>query len=348
MALSRGAFLMLLLGISCRQRAGADSAWSYTGPQGEDHWASSYPYCGDVQQSPIDFHSGIFTYSPALEPIQLMGYNLSATQKLSLTNDGHAVKVSLPPTMHIISMSHRYTAVQLHLHWGSETDPVGSEHTISGRHYPSEMHIVHYNSEKYENASVAQDKVDGLAVLGILIQIGPFNAAYNHIFQHLKEIQHKDEEILIPGFNINDLLPRQLYEYFRYNGSLTTPPCYPSVQWTVFREPVQISSEQLLELESDLYFSNTTEKNQMGMVNNYRHVQELGEREVLISFPEAVNAGHTLTPGGVLIIALCCVLCIVSAFSLTVFFLKKRARKTTETRGVIYTAASAEDGPSEA
>ncbi|XP_072138321.1 carbonic anhydrase 12 [Mobula birostris] len=343
----RGAFLFLLLGISSR-RAGADTTWSYTGPEGEDHWALSYPHCGKFQQSPIDFHTGIYTYSPALAPIQLIGYNLSATQKLSLTNDGHAVKVTLPPSMHIISMSHRYTAVQLHLHWGSETEPVGSEHTISGRHYPSELHIVHYNSEKYENISIAQDKEDGLAVLGILIKVGSFNAAYNQIFQHLKEIQYKGEEVRISGFDISDLLPSRLDEYFRYNGSLTTPPCYPSVQWTVLREPVQISSDQLLELESDLYFSNMDEDNRMEMVNNYRHVQELGERKVLISFQEAGYTGCSLTPGVPVMVALGCVLFVVIALLLTIYFLKRRAGKTTETQGAVYEAASAEDRAAQA
>ncbi|XP_067871218.1 carbonic anhydrase 12 isoform X2 [Heterodontus francisci] len=294
-----GSALLILQLLHLRSPVLAESGaseWTYTGPHGEDHWASSYPECGNRQQSPIDFHTGIYEYDPALEPIQLLGYNLSATESLSLTNDGHAVKMTLPQNMHIISMSHRYTAVQLHLHWGSETEALGSEHTIGGRHYPSELHIVHYNSEKYDNISIAQDKVDGLAVLGILIEVGSFNAAYDHIFCHLKEIQFKGKEIQIPGFNINDLLPHQLDEYYRYNGSLTTPPCYPSVLWTVFRKTVQISREQLLELQRDLYFSQVGEVNQTEMVNNYRHVQELWDREVLISFHEGtLNAEHKLT-----------------------------------------------------
>lgn len=35
------------------------------------------------------------------------------------------------------------------------------------------MHIVHYNSDKYPNISVAVDKSDGLAVLGVLIEVRP-------------------------------------------------------------------------------------------------------------------------------------------------------------------------------
>lgn len=53
------------------------------------------------------------------------------------------------------------------------------------------------------------------------------------------------QQVLIPGFNIEELLPESPGEYYRYEGSLTTPPCYPTVLWTVFRNPVQISQEQV-------------------------------------------------------------------------------------------------------
>ncbi|XP_038640445.1 carbonic anhydrase 12 isoform X2 [Scyliorhinus canicula] len=251
----RGSVILIyqLLGLGSRVLASGASDWTYKGPHGEDHWAASYPECGNHQQSPIDFHTS--TYDPSLEPIQLLGYNVSATETLSLTNNGHAVKLTLPPSVQMITMSHRYTAVQLHLHWGSETEALGSEHTVRGKHYPSELHVVHYNSEKYNNISMAQDKGDGLAVLGILLQIGPFNPAYEKIFSHLTEIRFKD----------------------------------------------------------------------------------------------AQKAEHKLTLGVVLAIALCSVLCVMVALALSYFFLRNRADKATENRGVIYKpAARKEDGLSQA
>lgn len=58
-----------------------------------------------------------------------------------------------------------------------------------------------------------------------------------------------DQKVQIPGFNIRALLPSRLDEYYRYDGSLTTPPCYPSVLWTLFRNSVKISRKQVSWLD---------------------------------------------------------------------------------------------------
>lgn len=49
----------------------------------------------------------------------------------------------------------------------------------------------------------------------------------------------------VPPFSVKELLPAELAQFFRYNGSLTTPPCYQSVLWTVFSQKVQISAKQV-------------------------------------------------------------------------------------------------------
>uniref|UniRef100_A0A7S2P2Q1 Alpha-carbonic anhydrase domain-containing protein n=1 Tax=Leptocylindrus danicus TaxID=163516 RepID=A0A7S2P2Q1_9STRA len=36
--------------------------------------------------------------------------------------------------------------------------------------------------------------------------------------------------------------------YYRYDGSLTTPPCTPNVHWRVLDEPMKISRKQFKQL----------------------------------------------------------------------------------------------------
>lgn len=48
-------------------------------------------------------------------------------------------------------------------------------------------------------------------------------------------------------------MANNLNMYYRYEGSLTTPPCYESVIWTVFREPIEIAEEQVILLVNNLF-----------------------------------------------------------------------------------------------
>lgn len=49
------------------------------------------------------------------------------------------VQLSLPNKMYISNLPHRYTAAQLHLHWGSSSKPAGSEHLVNSRQYAAEV-----------------------------------------------------------------------------------------------------------------------------------------------------------------------------------------------------------------
>ena len=57
-------------------------------------------------------------------------------------------------------------------------------------------------------------------------------------------------------------------EYFRYMGSLTTPPCSENVIWTVFIDKIPIAEESLNELRQNL------------MKKVYRPVQPINDRTV--------------------------------------------------------------------
>ncbi|KAG8510270.1 Carbonic anhydrase 12, partial [Galemys pyrenaicus] len=324
-------------------------------PNGEKSWSKKYPSCGGLLQSPIDLHSDILLYNASLVPLQFQGYNVSANEQFILTNDGHSVKLNLPPDLHIHGLPFRYSATQLHLHWGSSSDPHGSEHTVGGEHFAAELHIVYYNSELYHNASTASDKSEGLAVLAVLIEMGNFNPSYDKIFRYLHNVKYKgnevdtiphhifpDQEVIVPAFSIEELLPERPNEYYRYKGSLTTPPCHPTVLWTVFRNPVQISQEQLLALETALYCTRMDDPSPREMVNNFRRVQKFDERLVYVSFQQVQDLIYTgLSLGIILSVALAGILgvCVVLAVSIWLFRRKKSSKKGENNKGVIYKPA---------
>ncbi|XP_008275033.1 carbonic anhydrase 12 [Stegastes partitus] len=269
--------------------------WTYNGPDGEHHWPKHYPYCGGAFQSPIDIKPELLRFDPTLRPIEVQNYDLSPNEQLTLGNNGHSVQISLPSKMHISSLPHRYTAAQLHFHWGSSSRPAGSEHTVNSRQYAAEMHVVHYNSDKYPNMSMAVDKSDGLAVLGVLIEVGEFNPAFEQFLRFINGIKYRDQRVQISGFNIRALLPARLDEYYRYDGSLTTPPCYPSVLWTVFRNHVTISRKQFLSLATALFSSHAQDSSPVPLNGNYRKPQLPDSRVVLVSFKEGRGLQGPLT-----------------------------------------------------
>nr|XP_037853948.1 carbonic anhydrase 14 isoform X2 [Chlorocebus sabaeus] len=299
-------FSALLLEVIWILAADGGQHWTYEGPHGQDHWPASYPECGNNAQSPIDIQTDSVTFDPDLPALQPHGYDQPGTEPLDLHNNGHTVQLSLPSTLYLGGLPRKYVAAQLHLHWGQKGSPGGSEHQI--------------NSEATV-AEVGETK----------------NIAYEHILSHLHEISHKDQKTSVPPFNLRELLPPQLEQYFRYNGSLTTPPCYQSVLWTVFYRRSQISMEQLEKLQGTLF--STEEELSKLLVQNYRAPQPLNQRMVFASFSQAgslYTTGEMLSLGvGILVGCLCLLLAVY-------FIARKIRKKRLENRKtVVFTSARA-------
>uniref|UniRef100_A0A8C8S835 Carbonic anhydrase n=1 Tax=Pelusios castaneus TaxID=367368 RepID=A0A8C8S835_9SAUR len=185
--------------------------------------------------------------------------------------------LQLPSLLTIASgYPQEYRAMQLHFHWGSQRGP-GSEHTVDGRRYDGEIHMVFYNPA-YDSIKEAMKKPDGLAVLAAFLQVraGPLRS-----LEHLQYFLLPDKKTTVAGFNIAGLLPANLDHYYRYSGSLTTPPCYQTVNWTVFNHTVRLSQTQVL-LETTLQGDDHET-----LENNFRLPQPLHGRQVLASFQAA-------------------------------------------------------------
>ncbi|XP_010073160.1 PREDICTED: carbonic anhydrase 9-like, partial [Pterocles gutturalis] len=331
------------------------SHWSY---EDLEHWGVDYPDCAGTMQSPINIDMAKTIVSPQLRPIQLSGYSLPANEKLRLTNNGHTVLLELPESLAITGgYAQQYRAVQLHLHWGSPSGP-GSEHTVNGHRFAAEIHVVHYNT-RYSSFNEAMVHPDGLAVLGAFLEVGPReNPYYQEILEHLYKIQREGEEVLVPGFNIAGLLPANLKHYFHYNGSLTTPPCYQTVKWTVFNQTMLLSHDQMSMLVMTLRNDDSKP-----LQNNYRPVQDLHGRRVLASFQTTLisakqmpsgsdgsgAAGHSSSSfhAGDVLAVLFGVLFAITALAFLLYIYKHRsqnARLDSPTKSkVIYTAAATEN-----
>ncbi|KAJ6663064.1 hypothetical protein lerEdw1_010885 [Lerista edwardsae] len=261
--------------------------WSYAG---KAKWASDFSDCGGRRQSPIDIETAATHLSPQLTPLLLSGYNLPPGEQLFLQNNGHTIVLDLPGNMTLAGggFPEPYKAAQLHLHWGSTSAGPGSEHTVDGHRFPGELHVVHYSS-RFGSIVEAEREPGGLAVLAAFLQVGTEeNEPYQHILEHLEEVHEEGEKTSLAGFDVAGLLPDNLDRYFRYDGSLTTPPCYQTVTWTLFNQTIRLSQEQISVLEDSLHGDNAEL-----IQSNFRPPQSLNGRRVLASFP----AGRTLPPG---------------------------------------------------
>ncbi|XP_045065266.1 neuronal pentraxin-1-like [Coregonus clupeaformis] len=182
----------------------------------------------------------------------------------------------------------RYTAVQMHLHWGGwDLEESGAEHTLDGIRYMAELHVVHYNSDKYKSFQEASDKPDGLAVLAFFYEDGHFeNTYYSDFINNLEKVKYAGQSMNISTLNVRSMLPENLNHFFRYQGSLTTPPCYESILWTVFDTPITLSHNQIRKLESTLM-----DMDNMTLWNDYRMAQPLNDRVVESSFLPGLGKG---------------------------------------------------------
>ncbi|XP_053375939.1 carbonic anhydrase-like [Mercenaria mercenaria] len=266
----------------------AGNVWTYRGSLGPDHWHLDYPHCGGVKQSPISVVTNdVIIDTDRLTPIVLRGYETVSNVTYTLENNGHTVLVDLNDKHSEMSgggLPGTFVAQQFHFHWGA-TDERGSEHDVNGIHFPMEMHLVHFN-KKYGTISTAVDKEDGLAVLGFFFKIGRHNPYFEEIIDHFNQIKYKNSEVEIKSIPLVELMPEKLTKFYRYEGSLTTPPCYESVTWTLFNETIEIAEEQLQDFRTTLYENEENGSDlSYDISDDYRPVQCLFRRRVYASHP---------------------------------------------------------------
>ncbi|XP_075432509.1 carbonic anhydrase 7 isoform X2 [Ascaphus truei] len=280
--------------------------WGYGEEDGPSEWHRLYPIAQGNRQSPIDIVSGQAVFNPSLKPL-VVSYEQCTS--INISNNGHSVMVEFDDKddKTVISggpLEDSYRLKQFHFHWGTKHNQ-GSEHTVDGKSYPCELHLVHWNAEKYPSFGDAAAAADGLAVIGIFLDTGGEHTGLNRLTDALymvkfkckvrpssqtqckvrpsSQTQCKGTKAQFDNFNPKCLLPSKI-EYWTYPGSLTTPPLHESVVWIVLKEPIRVSEKQMEKFRKTLLFTGEEEDERIHMVNNFRPPQPLKGRKVQSSF----------------------------------------------------------------
>ena len=200
--------------------------WSYQGSTGPEHWYALSPEYGIAKdgkaQSPIDIVTADLTADAAVgKPVITYGKAL-----FELENNGHtieAIPVAADGQGNSIALDGKtYVLQQFHFH-------APSEHLFDGTSFAIELHLVHKSSQ------------NDMAVIGVMITEGARNETLMEVFDNLPSDESLRPEVEV---NLDGLFPDG-WEAYRYDGSLTTPPCTEGVKWTVRALPITMSRSQI-------------------------------------------------------------------------------------------------------
>ena len=152
-----------------------------------------------------------------------------------ILNNGHSIQVNYKPGSAVKVNDNEFELKQFHFH-----SP--SENTIEGQSYPMEAHFVH------------ADKEGNLAVIAVMFEAGEKNEELEKAWAHIPENAGEKSELPM-SVDANILLPHD-HDYYRFNGSLTTPPCSEGVWWLVMKYFQTASEEQIAKFANTMHHPN--------------------------------------------------------------------------------------------
>ncbi|XP_066519582.1 carbonic anhydrase 4-like [Hoplias malabaricus] len=277
---------------------GSSAVWCYNLPScNSTTWPIDIPeHCSGTKQSPVNIVTANIQGDASLVAFNFAGFDDSSAVLQIQNADGKSVKVSLDDSKVNVSgggLPGVYVSEQFHIHWGNGSSSAGSEHTVDGKQYAMELHIVNIKSI-YPNVTAALADPTGLAVLGFFIEATSDSGkpqSWKNLTSYLSSIPNNGNTLdIMNTITLNSLLQGvDKTKYYRYNGSLTTPSCNEGVVWTVFKDTIKVSQD-LINLFSTTLYINT--KSGPLITNNFRPVQKLNNRVI----KSQVSSASTLYP----------------------------------------------------
>ncbi|SDC15049.1 carbonic anhydrase [Acinetobacter boissieri] len=224
--------------------------WGYDEDVSPEHWGSlseQFKTCETGKnQTPINIAQ---TYKSTTKHKLDIQYKASPND---IIFNGHTVQINTKNDDHhdYIEIDHeKFFLKQFHFHTPSENE-------IYGKQYPLEMHFVHVNNK------------GELAVLAVMFNIGQENSELNTLWKNVPEKENEDK-IFSQNINIEKFIPKN-HGYYRFSGSLTTPPCSEGLIWIILKQPLTLSNQQL-----DIF------KTRLSHHHNQRPIQPLNGRIVI-------------------------------------------------------------------
>lgn len=207
--------------------------WSHTGDTGPAHWgelSEAFKMCQvGKNQSPVNLTNMI---EVDLEEISFNYQDIH----LSVLNNTHTIEVDCPKGSQITIGNDTFALLQFHFH-------APGEHQIEGQTFPLEVHLVH------------KDDQGDYAVIGVMFTEGKANPFLEQIWSYIPTEVGKQKALDKVKVNAINLLPEKK-DYYRYNGSLTIPPCSEGLRWIVMKTPLTVSAEQLEQFKAVMHHDN--------------------------------------------------------------------------------------------
>ncbi|NUF27686.1 carbonic anhydrase [Gilliamella sp. ESL0254] len=222
---------LMVTSLSCAATEPAPH-WGYEGENSPENWGSLSPEFSTCEtgknQSPINIEHVFKTHHDKLK----LAFKQS---KQEIINNGHTIQVNVNDGNTLEIDNEVFTLQQFHFH-------TPSENKIKGKHFPMEAHFVYKN------------KNGDLAVIGLMFNKGKANPELAKAWQQMPE-EEGDTAALNQPVDIKALLPNRL-DFYRFSGSLTTPPCSEGVRWIVLEQESSASAEQIEKFHSIIHHDN--------------------------------------------------------------------------------------------
>ncbi|KAI3880507.1 hypothetical protein MKW92_004117 [Papaver armeniacum] len=232
-------------------------------PNGPENWGKlhkDWATCSNgTKQSPIDVVCNRMISAPWLGRLKKFYLPASAT----LVNRGHDIELAwdVPGSAGFIKIYGNIYALD-RAHWHSP-----SEHTINGKRYDLELHLVHKNV-----------RLQKVAVVAVLYKIcaGCEDLFLSMLEGAISDISAGTQKKVSLGLVDPNDIDVGGREYYRYKGSLTTPPCTEGVIWTIKKQVMTVSEEQVISLREAVHD---------GAIGNARPLQPINNRHILNYHP---------------------------------------------------------------